>query len=267
MNPDMLALLLVAATAAGFVSGLFGVGGGVVMVPVLTALAPALGWPVEATAHFAVATSVAAVVPTAISSGRTHWREGTVDTALLRVWAPPVAVAALAAGAIAAFVPTTLLALVFAALAGIVGLRMAVGSADWRLRDSLPGAWSQRGLAAAVGWLSSWMGVAGGTLGVPVMTAFGVPMHRAVGTAAVLGIAVSAPSLAGWLIAGTNAPPAPGPSLGYVQLVPWAVMQIPMVAVAPFGARAAARLPAARLRRAFGFFLVAVAVSLTVRLA
>jgi uncharacterized protein len=254
MNPDMLVLLLVAATAAGFVSGLFGVGGGVVMLPVLTALAPALGWPVEATAHFAVATSVAAVVPTAISSGRTHWREGTVDTALLRVWALPMAVAALAAGAIAAFVPTTLLALIFAALAGIVGLRMAVGSADWRL-------------AAAVGWLSSWMGVAGGTLGVPVMTAFGVPMHRAVGTAAVLGIAVSAPSLAGWLIAGTNAPPAPGPSLGYVQLVPWAVMQIPMVAVAPFGARAAARLPAARLRRAFGFFLVAVAVSLTVRLA
>jgi uncharacterized membrane protein YfcA len=266
MTLDTLALLLAAASAAGFVSGLFGVGGGIVMVPVLTALAPALGWPPEATTHFAVATSVAAVVPTAISSGRTHWRAGTVDRDLLRVWALPMAVAALVAGAVAAWVPTRLLGGVFAGFAALVGLRLGFGDAGWTLRDRLPGTIAQRAVAAAVGWLSSWMGVGAGTLGVPAMTALGVPMHRAVGTAAVLGIAVSAPSLVGWLVVGANAPDVSGPALGYLQLVPWAAMVVPMVAIAPAGARAATRLPAARLRKAFGFFLIAVAAALAVRL-
>jgi uncharacterized membrane protein YfcA len=261
---DVQALLILAAAglAAGVLAGLFGVGGGILMVPVMRFLAEPLGWPPDKAMHFAVATSVAAVVPTAISSARAHLRQDTVDRAIVRLWAPPIALAAGVAGAVAGSVSTAGLTLVFATLAVLVGLRMALGSNDWRLREALPAPSVQRLVAAAIGWLSSWMGIGGGTLGVPTLTALGVAIHRAVGTAAVLGVAVSVPSLLGWLWAGRAEPAVAGPAFGYVQLAAWAAMVLPMMLLAPWGARLAKRLPAPLLRRIFGSFLLCVSVAL-----
>ncbi|MCA3579284.1 MAG: sulfite exporter TauE/SafE family protein [Bradyrhizobium sp.] len=262
MDPQALLILGIAGLIAGVLAGLFGVGGGILMVPVMRFLAEPLGWPPDRAMHFAVATSVAAVVPTAISSARAHLRQNTVDREIARLWAPPIAVAAGLAGAIAGGVSTEGLTLVFATLAVIVGLRMVAGSNDWALRDTLPAPSVQRIVAAVIGWLSSWMGIGGGTLGVPALTALGVGIHRAVGTAAVLGVAVSVPSLVGWLWAGRAEPAVAGPAMGYVQLAAWGAMVLPMMLLAPMGARLAKRLPAPLLRRIFGLFLLCVSVAL-----
>ncbi|MFC3711592.1 sulfite exporter TauE/SafE family protein [Sphingoaurantiacus capsulatus] len=261
MPLEALAALIAAGIVAGFVAGLFGVGGGVVMVPVLRFLADALGWPPDQAMHFAVATSTAAVLPTAISSARAHYRHGNVDMDIVRRWAPPMALAAIAAATVAPYISTVGLTLVFAVFAAIVGLRMAA-SADWRWRETLPGAGVQRLLAALVGWLSSWMGIGAGTLGVPTLVAVGAPIHRAVGTAALLGVFVSAPALIGWLASARHAPAVAGPAVGYIQLLPLAAMLLPMVLLAPLGARIAKSLPPSNLRRIFGLFLICVSVAL-----
>lgn len=261
MPLEAIALLVAAGIVAGFVAGLFGVGGGVIAVPVLRFLADALGWPPDQTMHLAVATSTATVLPTAISSARAHLRQGTADRELTWRWAPPMAIAAVTAAVLAPYISTALLTAVFATFAAIVGLRMAAAG-DWSLRSTLPSPAAQRGLAAAVGWFSSWMGIGAGTLGVPTLTAVGVPMHRAVGTAALLGVFVSAPALAGWLLRSPAAPAVAGPSVGHIQLLPLAAMLVPMVLLAPAGARIAKSLPARNLRRIFGIFLVCVSVAL-----
>lgn len=261
MPLEALALLIATGIGAGFVAGLFGVGGGVIVVPTLRLLADALGWPPDQAMHLAVATSTAAVLPTAISSARAHLRQGTVDRLLVRHWAPPMALASVIAAAVAAQVSTVGLTLVFATFATIVGIRMAA-SGEWRWRETLPSPAIQRVLAAAVGWFSSWMGIGAGTLGVPTLTAVGAPMHRAVGSAALLGVFVSAPALAGWLWTARLAPPVAGPSIGYIQLLPLSAMLLPMVLLAPLGARIAKSLPARNLRRIFGIFLFCVSVAL-----
>lgn len=260
MPLDAIALLVGAGVVAGLVAGLFGVGGGVIVVPLLRFLADALGWPPDQAMHLAVATSTAAVLPTAISSAGAHLRQGSVDRQLVRIWAPPMALAAVAAALVAARISTAGLTLVFATFAALVGIRMAAPG-EWRWRETLPSAPVQRCLAAAVGWFSSWMGIGSGTLGVPTLTAVGAPMHRAVGSAALLGVFVSAPALVGWFWNARAAPAVAGPSLGYIQLLPLVAMLLPMVLLAPLGARMAKSLPGRALRRMFGVFLLCVAVA------
>ena len=261
MPLEVIALLVAAGIVAGLVAGLFGVGGGVIVVPILRFLADKLGWPADQAMHLAVATSTAAVLPTALSSARAHLRHGTVDTAIVRIWAPPMALASIAAAAMAPYVSTAGLTFVFAAFAIVVGVRMALPGA-WRWREALPAPGLQRVLAALVGWFSSWMGIGAGTLGVPTLTAVGASIHRAVGTAALLGVFVSAPALVGWLWSARHAPDVVGPSIGYIQLLPLAAMLLPMVLLAPLGARIAKALPPTNLRRIFGVFLLCVSVAL-----
>lgn len=264
MPLEAAALLIAAGIVAGIVAGLFGVGGGIIAVPILRFVADALGWPPDQAMHLAVATSTAAVLPTAISSARAHRRHGHVDAGVVRIWGVPMAIASITAAALAPQLSTAALTLVFAVFAVIVGGRMAIGG-EWRWRDTLPAPWVQRALAALVGWLSAWMGIGAGTLGVPTLTAVGAPVHRAVGTAAMLGIFVSAPALLGWLVASGRAPSVAGPSIGYVQLVPLLAMLVPMVLLAPLGARFGKSLPASNLRRIFGVFLLCVSVALFAR--
>jgi uncharacterized membrane protein YfcA len=211
--------------------------------------------------RFAVATSTAAVLPTALSSARAHLRQGTVDLELARLWALPMALAAVTAAALAPRISIAGLTVVFAAVAAVVGIRMAA-TGDWWFRNALPARPIQAGLAGMVGWISSSMGIGAGTLGVPTLAAIGAPMHTAVGTAALLGVFVSAPALLGWLWSMSAAPPVPGPSLGHIQLLPLAAMLVPMVLLAPRGARMAKSLPARNLRRMFGIFLFCVSVAL-----
>lgn len=262
MSVALIVLSLLIGSLSGLLAGLLGVGGGIVIVPALRFLAPVLGLSPEVTMHAAVATSVALIVPTSISSARSHHRRGAVDVSILKVWGPAIGLGAFLAGAVAAHIPTKVLGIIFGTVAVAVGILLSRGRPIPAIADTLPAKPIQGGIAAVIGMLSSWMGIGGGSLSVPTLSAFGVPVHRAVGTSAALGLCISLPALVGWVYSGWGVDSSEAPHFGFIQLVPFGLMLLPMIALAPVGARLAHALPAQRLRKIFGLFLILTASTL-----
>jgi uncharacterized membrane protein YfcA len=256
LRPETLmlaALLLGTGLGAGVLAGLLGVGGGIVIVPVLYQVFSFLEIDEAVRMHAAVATSLATIVFTAARSSRSHWQRGAVDVPLLRAWAGPVLVGVLAGSAVAGHLTGRALSGVFAAVALAVALHMAFGKASWRL--AMPRGPARALLGAAVGTLSVLMGLGGGTLGVPVLTLLGTPIRRAVGTAAGLGLLVAIPGALSFMWSGRGVPGRPPGSLGYVNLLGFALIAPATVLAAPLGVRIAHAVDPLRLRRAFALFL------------
>ncbi|MSU88501.1 TSUP family transporter [Rhodobacteraceae bacterium 2CG4] len=258
-------VLLVAGLAttgviAGVLAGLLGVGGGIVIVPVLFWVLTLLNVAPEYASHLAVATSLATIVPTSISSMRSHARRGTVDRPLLRLWGPGVFAGALAGGLLAKVVSGGDLRAIFGVVALVVAVNMAIPK-TLVIQDHLPvRAWVNRTIAGVIGVISALMGIGGGTLSVPTLSAFSFPPHRAVGTAAALGLLIAVPGVAGFIWAGWGIDDLPPGSLGYVSL-PAAALIAPMSFLcAPLGARLAHALNPANLKRAFALFLAITAL-------
>ncbi|MGK2284702.1 sulfite exporter TauE/SafE family protein [Pedomonas sp. V897] len=262
MSVTLILLSLAIGSLGGLLAGLLGVGGGIIIVPAVRFLAPVLGLAPDYAMHAAVATSVALIVPTSLSSARSHHRRGAVDFAILKVWGPALGLGSLTAGAVAGFLPTHVLGVIFGVVAMGVGMLLARGRPVPVIAPTLPGRPAQGGIAFVIGALSSWMGIGGGSLSVPTLSAFAVPVHRAVGTSAALGLCISVPGLVGWIISGWNVDSGTAPHFGFIQLVPFGLMLVPMIALAPLGARLAHALPAARLRQIFGIFLIVTALTL-----
>ena len=247
--------VMVAAAFAGILAGLLGVGGGIVIVPVLfwvftfTQLDPDIAMPV------AVATSLATIIATAISSARAHHKRGAVDMALVKRWGPWMAAGALLGGAVAGLVDAEALMLVF----GLVGLAVSVNLARPKTLVLAPGLPQRRAaqpaLAGTIGTVSAMMGIGGGTLGVPILTAFSVPVHRAVGTASAFGLIIAVPAVLALIVAGLGVEDRPPLSLGYVNLVATALILPISTALAPRGAQLAHALDAKWVKRAFAVFL------------
>jgi uncharacterized protein len=247
--------LMATGAVAGVLSGLLGVGGGIVIVPVLFWVFAGLGMPAALGMKIAVASSLLAVAITAYSSARAHHKRGAVDMAILRLWAPFMAAGALGGGALAGYVSGRALLAVF----GIVALLVAWNMARPQTRILAPALPTARGaqpaMAASVGVVSAMMGVGSGTLGVPLMTAFSVPVRRAVGTAAALGLVIGLPAALAMIVAGLGVQGRPPASLGYVNLVAVALIVPLSVACAPLGAKLAHALEPIWIKRAFALFL------------
>ncbi len=262
MIADLLPLaatFLAAGAAAGLLAGLLGVGGGIVVVPVLYHVLPHLGADESIRMHMAVGTSLAVIILTAAVSARRHHRRGAVDGPLVRRWTPAV-VAGVAAGAVlAGHAGTAALNAVFAAVAVLVAGRLALWPAGVEARGALPRPPWQWGFPAAIGAVSSLMGIGGGTLTVPVLTACGYPVTRAVGTAAAVGLVIAVPGAIGFAATGWGVPGRPPASLGYVNLAGVALLAPATMMAAPFGVRLAHWLPGRVLRGLFAAFLLAVA--------
>jgi uncharacterized membrane protein YfcA len=264
-----LALILAAAgVVAGVLAGLLGVGGGIVLVPVLDLAFGSAGVPADLRMHLAVGTSLASIVPTALSSARAHRRRAAIDGRVAGRWAAAVAVGAALGAWIASRVSGAVLSTVFGVVALVAGLRMIGGSdrdapsperSPWRLRW-LP-------LPVGIGTISALMGIGGGTLSVPVLTALGLPVHRAVGTSAWLGLWIALPAAVGFAWLGWARPGLPAFSTGYVNLVALAVLLPVTVLAAPWGARLAHRLTRRQLTVAFGVFLIVTALRMLYRAA
>jgi uncharacterized protein len=254
------ALTLVAAgIASGLLAGLFGVGGGAVLVPVLYQLFEIGGVPAEVRTHLAVGTSLAIIVPTSIASFRKHLAKGAVDTATLKIWAVPVVLGVLAGSAVAAFAPAALLKLVFVLVATVTAAKLLLGKDSWRLADTLPGALAMRLYGGVIGLLSALMGIGGGMLGNLVQTFYGVAIHRAVATSAGLGVLISIPGALGYVLAGwPKLALLPPLSLGYVSALGLVIVAPLATLTAPFGVRLAHGLSRRALEIAFGVFLIAV---------
>lgn len=260
------AALLFTGGLAGTLAGLLGVGGGIVIVPVLFYLFGVLELAPQSAMHVAVGTSLATIVPTSIASMRAHWRRGSVDTELLKVWAVAACLGAILGAAISGFVKGTVLTAVFAVVAAVVAANMATPN-GWRVADALPKNRFNSGLLGfVIGTFSVMMGIGGGTLSVPVLSAFRFPIHRAVGTASALGLAIGLPGAIGFALAGWNVEDVPPLSIGYVNLVGFALIFPMSVLMAPVGARLAHAMNRIWLRRAFALFLGVTSVRMFIRL-
>lgn len=254
------AVMLGAGVAAGLLAGLLGVGGGIVIVPVLFHLFDVIGVEEAIRMHLAVGTSLATIIPTSISSTRAHYRRAAVDLTILKSWGPGVLVGVALGAAIAAQLDGRALTGVFAVVALLIAANMAFRGDGWRLRETLPGGAALFSIGGVVGLLSSMMGIGGGAMSTPIMTACGVPIRRAVGTAAAIGLIIAVPGAIGFAISGLGVAGTPPLTLGYVSLVGFALVAPTTALVAPLGARLTHAIPPGLLRKAFALFLFATAV-------
>jgi uncharacterized membrane protein YfcA len=252
--------LVVAASAAGLMAGLLGVGGGIVLVPVLFWALTFTAFPPQIAMHMAIATSLASIIFTSVASARAHDRRGAVDRSLLRLWGPGIVLGALTGGLSAHFIDADALQAVFGVMALLVAANMALPRA-LVIAPALPGARALNGaIAAGTGLLSALMGIGGGTLSVPILSAFSVDTRRAVGTAAAFGFLIAVPAVAGFVAAGWHVPGRPPLSAGYVSLVGVAVILPFSIGLAPVGAALAHRIDTAWIRRIFAVFLLLTAL-------
>jgi hypothetical protein len=254
---------LAAGMTVGLASGLFGIGGGVIVVPVLLIIFAAQGMSADVAMHLAVGSSLATIVVTGLSSARAHWRLGNIVMQALPWLAGGLVVGALAGAQIAAALPGDVLRIVF----GVFLLAMAVKLLFFgqpRSRHGVPAPPVVAGVGAVIGTLSSLVGIGGGTLVVPFLAWTGVAMRQAVGTSAAAGVCIAIAGTLGFILAGTGDEKLPAWSTGYIYWPAVAGITVTSVFMAPLGARLASRLPAVWLRRAFALFLVAVGVRLLV---
>jgi len=261
----LLALLLMATGLfAGLLAGLLGVGGGIIMVPVLELALPYAGFPREWCMHVAVATSLAAIVPTSISSSRAHYRRGGIDWKLARAWAPGVVIGGLAGSLLASSVSDGVLTGVFGVVATLISLKMFLPLDHLRVSERVPTGLIGKLIAALIGGVSSMMGIGGGTLSVPAMTLTGGAIHQAVGTAAFFGLLLSVPGTAGYLLASPGVA-LPGATVGLVSFGVLALVAPMSMLTAPAGARLAHSLDRRTLSKIFGGFLCLVALRMLLR--
>ncbi|MEN5082253.1 sulfite exporter TauE/SafE family protein [Bosea sp. TWI1241] len=257
-----LAVSLVAAGAVtGLLAGVFGVGGGAVVVPVLYEVFRVIGVPDEVRMPLAVGTSLAVIIPTSIRSFNAHRAKGMVDTSIIKVWAVPVVLGVIGGSVIARYAPADLFKAVFVAVAFISALRLLFASDRWKLGDDMPGPFLMRVYGLVIGVLSALMGIGGGQLSSLFMTFYGRPIHQAVATSSGLGVLISIPGALGYIYAGwPKMDVLPAFSLGYVSLIGFLLFIPTSIWTAPIGARLAHRLSKRRLEVAFGLFLLVVCV-------
>ncbi|HEV7608359.1 MAG TPA: sulfite exporter TauE/SafE family protein [Steroidobacteraceae bacterium] len=253
----LIGILAATGLVGGFAAGLLGVGGGIVTVPVLEYSLRFAGVPEEYRMHVAVATSLAAIIPTSISSARTHHSRGAVDWELAKRWAAPMFIGALAGSLLASHAPLAVLAGVFGTVALVIALKMFLPLDHLRASDHVPRGTGGAVLASMIGGVSAVMGIGGGTLTVPTLSLCGYPIHRAVGTAAFFGLVISVPGTVGYLLAEPSIV-LPWLTVGFVSLSGLAIIGTASMLTATFGARAAHRLSRRRLSQAFGVFLLLV---------
>jgi uncharacterized membrane protein YfcA len=252
--------LLATGVIAGVLAGLLGVGGGIVIVPVLYHMLSALGMDEAVRMHVAVGTSLATIIPTSIRSLSAHAKRGAVDWALLKAWAPGLFIGTLAGTAVAGGLEAAGLQAVFGIIAFGVALNMAFGKPLERADVAAPTGLKGFGFSGVIGVFSAMMGIGGGTLGVPLLTYLGMVAQRAVATAAGFGLIISIPGAAGFILTGWGADNLPPASLGYVNLVGFALITPMTVLSAPLGVSIAHALPKKQLKQAFALFLAITSV-------
>jgi uncharacterized membrane protein YfcA len=254
MSLGLLPALLALGAICGFLAGLLGIGGGMVLVPLLTVLFAAQNFPEEHLVHIAVATATAAMAFTALSSARAHARKGAVLWHVVAVIAPGIVVGALIGPQVASALPTRAFAGAFGLFVFFSATSM-VRAAKLQARRELPGRARLIGLGAVIGGVSSLLGAGGGFISIPYLARHSVPIHHAVATSAALGLPIAVAGTTGFILAGLRQADLPRWSAGYVYLPAMAAIVVASMLVAPVGASLAHRWPAVKLRRAFAALL------------
>ncbi len=256
----MFALALAAAgVVAGVLAGLFGIGGGAILVPVFYQVFGLLGVDDAVRMHLSVGTSLAIIVPTSVRSFLSHYRRGVVDIDLLRNWLVAVPLGAILATVIAAYVSSETLRLIFAVIALAIAFRMIFNRASWRIGADLPKNPVKWLVGVAIGVLSGLMGVGGGVLNNTFMTLYSRPIHQAVATSSGVGVLISIPGLFGYVWAGWGEPGLPPLSTGFINWIAVGLIIPITLLVAPVGVALAHAMGRRQLEAGFGIFMTLIA--------
>lgn len=264
----LLALAIVAGgVLTGLLAGLFGVGGGAVIVPVLYEVFRFMGVADDVRMQLCVGTSLAIIIPTSIRSFQTHRARGNLPVGVLKTWALPVIAGVVIGGLIAAAAPAPVFKAAFAVMAVLVGAKFLFAKESWRLGETLPGRFLMSVYGVFIGLYSALMGVGGGSVSTVILTLYGQPIHTAVGLSAGIGVIISVVGTIGFVLAGLPFQALMPPlSIGYVSLIGFALMGPVSALAAPYGARIAHALSRRRLELAFGIFLWLIALRFIVSL-
>lgn len=258
----MIVLLFACGAFAGVLAGLLGVGGGIVLVPAFFYVFSTIGYDGPGLMQICLATSLATIIVTSTRSVLAHNRKGAVDWDILKGWAAGIAVGSLLGVLVAASLKTTALQFIFAGLAFVVAVYMAVSRPHWRLAEAMPTGPVKWLVSPVVGFLSVLMGIGGGSIGVPVMTLHGVPMHRAVATASGFGLIIAVPSVLAFLMVDVGSVGRPPYTIGAVNLPAFLLVIAATLVTTPLGVRLAHAMDPGPLKRVFAFFLMLVAANM-----
>lgn len=253
------AFLLALGALAGFLAGLLGIGGGVVLVPGLYFGLQYLGFESDALMHVAVGTSLAVIIPTGLSSARAHARRGAVDMSLVKTIGPGILGGVAAGTAIAHVIDEKGMTLFFAGAVTVLALVMVINPARFTPFSGVLSRFWMTVSGFVIGVFSSLMGIGGATISVPWMAMCRVPMHTAVGTASALGIIIAIPAALGFIYIGWGVEGLPPFSLGYINLLAWPLIIPASVLAAPWGVRCAHAVSVDILRKFFAGFLIVIA--------
>lgn len=260
---ELVLLLLTIGAAGGFLSGLLGVGGGILFVPALFFAMSAVGLELEHAMHISIATSLLIVLATGATSAIAHYHRGSVEPALLRDWGPFILLGVVVGSFFASYVEGEVLKKFFAGMTLAISLYMAFGKekkAETRARFLTLNV--QRGICTAIGIASAMLGIGGAIMTVPLMSYSGLAIQRAVGTGAALGTIISLPATLGFMAGGIlhqidGLPPG---SVGYVNFIAAAAIIPTSMLLAPVGVRISHAMPRVMLRRVFAFVLLVVSI-------
>ncbi|MBL4802777.1 MAG: TSUP family transporter, partial [Emcibacter sp.] len=239
--------------------------GGIVIVPVLEFALGFIGVDPEIRMHVAVATSLATIIPTSISSTKSHHKRGAVDFSLARQWGPAIFLGAAFGSWLAARVDSASLSAIFAIVASFVAIKMILPMEKIRLTDKVPGGMIGRICPTFIGAISTMMGIGGGALSVTALTIFNVPIHRAVATSAFFGLMIAIPGTIGFMLTGQGNPMLPPGSIGFVNVIGFLILSPATFLAAPLGVKIAHTLTQRQLSITFGSFLMIVAARMLYR--
>jgi len=256
--------LIITGIFAGILAGLLGVGGGIVIVPVLFFLFQSYGVSAESAMPIATATSLATIVFTSISSFRSHKQKGNVDFKLLKRWAGLIFVGVLIGSYLVTCVDGTWLTILFGVIATLSALNMLLRTGKSALFQKLPGKTGQTAMGVCIGLFSSMVGIGGGTISVPLLTIYNYPTHKAVGTASAIGMIIAIPSALIMLTFGSTPSDAPVGTFGLVNIIGFLCIVPLTVCFAPVGAAIATKLDAKKLKKVFAVVLLITGIRMLV---
>lgn len=253
-------LLVLTGVVAGLLAGLFGVGGGAVLVPVFFQAFGVLGFDASVIMHISVGSSLAIIIPTSIRSFMAHKSHDAVDYDIIRKWIFIIPLGVFSASYIASVASGDALRLIFAIIATLVAIRLLFNRPGWIIANDIPSGFWRILVGYVIGLFSALMGIGGGVFNNTFMTLFGRPMHQAVATSSGVGVLIAIPGLIGYILAGWGNDNLPQYSTGFIYW-PAVVLVIPATLIfAPIGAKLAHKMQRRQLEIGFGIFLLIVAL-------
>lgn len=261
-------VLLVAGLATGILAGLFGIGGGAIIVPVLYEVFGAVGVSDAERMHLSVGTALAIIVPTALRSYFAHKARTKVDDGVLRQWAIPIVLGAVAGAALAAISPDVVLKIAFVLFSALMSVKLLFGRDSWVLADHLPGTTAMRAYGFGIGAFAPLVGISGGGIATVVLTLYRVPIHTAIATSAGIGALIAVPGTLGYIVSGLpHLAELPPLSLGFVSLPGLVLVGGVATLAAPLGARLAHSFTKRQLEVGFGLYLLVIGLRFVAALA